>query len=1537
MSLCVSKSPQWWDVYYRETYDAADGPRRARRRMTRLIESLPAVDRGFLTSGRVLIAHLGCAFGDGVDALAAAFPNARVLGLDCSSVAIAEAKQRYAGRRCELRVEGPADDAYDVIVNTDYWAAAADLSATLTRHVAGCRQFYVALAPCDAEPGDEPDGVYFSEADFPEQIGRFERVVCSRISASACDALGAKLLLIYASPEYAQERGRRDGRIVEQEKWDALYREMPLADENKCIQEFNGEFAGIMRQLLDDGARVLEAGAGGGWQSLALARLGRYDVHLMDFSHEALTYSRRLFERAGVSASFHYGDAYDPGSPEYDLVFNAGVLEHYPFDDQVRLIKGMASRSRKYVLVLVPNRLCYWYWLWRIQVQGHDQWPFGREAPLADLSEVFEAAGLQFVGQMFTAESWTEAFIEQATVAAGKFTRQLLEIHRSPVIPSAAKGYLLAALGSVKPGADPPGRWQRFAWKERTSESELYAAVGDALALRAATEQQLERVRDELTAREVDVEDLRHQLARSERQVSTLDAKLKQLYEGLETPGQPHGEGAAAAAAAELITKSETLKVVIQRRDDTISDLRTQLRELEKTAAALRDEVDNRSRKNIELRARLDKTEHRVNELRSWTETLNVRFNEKAMECEELAARMGHLGDTAAWKLLDLIFRVRYAAAPRGSRRDRLVKYGMHAQRRLRFHARHGPTALMRALARAARRGVRRAIGVGGGGPLHGGLELTRLAHDDASALETPGLVSVVLPVYNQADLLAESIDSVLAQTYTDFELIVVNDGSTDGVEAVLAQYAEHPKVRLLTQANQKLPKSLSNGFNLARGEFLTWTSADNLMEPRQLEKQVAFLLANPDAAMVYADYLAIDDRGEPLRDLSFRAHNRRTPDAPEIRLPRTTDGLNTRDDNFIGPCFMYRGWVGRLLGDYAPTMGVEDYDYWMRVNELFNVRHLGTDDVLYRYRVHDNTLCAHAAEHRIAENVQHLMVRQRERHEFSERPWVVYIDAATQQWARKVDVGRHELRKLDDLREAPASDEKRLVLIHYGAIRQAAELAPALRPTVAVWFSDDAPSAPYECNGDLATWVDACFCGDGTMLARLGLFTRQAYLAAPGQTLFDLALAHANSNVFRRDTTPAESSTRHLPTTFTPGDRRTRVLLQADNFVQGGFEQVVLDVASVLDPEQFDVSILVVGDEGPAVHKAQRLGLSVLRLPPGDREEAYRRLLIENHIDVINPHYSVFGAAIAADLGIPYLQTIHSTYIWLTNEQIAEHRAADPYTTAYLCVSSAAASYADLRFGFSPAKMVIVPNGVDAEAFEAVRAGLNREQERGMLGFGDEHFVLLEVASIYPPKGQLLLIQALAEAMKTHPNLRVALLGRPMDERYTHQVREEARRLGVEHAVRFLGYQDGAQKFYCLCDAFALPSFCEGWSLALAEALYAGLPTIATNVGSAGDLLRVAGGELLDPPFRSIVELDQDTLYRLVDQKHPELVAALAKAMTNIATDPQPPAFTEKQRRALDRRVAYEAYASIFKWSAMGGDPTATKPWVWELHGRGI
>lgn len=202
--------------------------------------------------------------------------------------------------------------------------------------------------------------------------------------------------------------------------------------------------------------------------------------------------------------------------------------------------------------------------------------------------------------------------------------------------------------------------------------------------------------------------------------------------------------------------------------------------------------------------------------------------------------------------------------------------------------------------------------------------------------------VSIVLPCYNGADFLAQSIDSVVGQTYADWELILVNDCSTDDSLAVMQDYAARDsRVHVVNnEHNLKLPGALNRGFHEAKGKYLTWTSHDNRMDPTMLEEFVNYLDANPDKGLVTACYAAFSLKtGEQLYEV-------RHPD-PQLNLPLY---------NCICYAFMYRSEVLETVGDYDTTLFlVEDYDYWVRIWLKYPVGKIYK--VLYYTGVGDDTL----------------------------------------------------------------------------------------------------------------------------------------------------------------------------------------------------------------------------------------------------------------------------------------------------------------------------------------------------------------------------------------------------------------------------------------------------------------------------------------------------------------------------------------------------------------------------------------------------
>jgi len=268
------------------------------------------------------------------------------------------------------------------------------------------------------------------------------------------------------------------------------------------------------------------------------------------------------------------------------------------------------------------------------------------------------------------------------------------------------------------------------------------------------------------------------------------------------------------------------------------------------------------------------------------------------------------------------------------------------------------------------------------------------------------GLVSVVLPVYNGAEYLAESIESVLSQDYNRWELIVVDDGSTDATPAILQRYETDSRVRIIRQENRKLPEALNTGFAAAGGEFFTWTSADNAMRPGMLSALANFLQTNPSAEMVYANEELIDESGRAARGRDFCRIYQHPPGGSVLWRPYDPGELNFVQNNLIGGCFLYRGQAARILGGYTPAcFGYEDYDYWLRMNALFRIAHLGSDEPLYRYRLHGAALSAREKELRIAEHAGYFFAAEGERQTFfedgfditfhGEHPWFAHLSHA--------------------------------------------------------------------------------------------------------------------------------------------------------------------------------------------------------------------------------------------------------------------------------------------------------------------------------------------------------------------------------------------------------------------------------------------------------------------------------------------------------------------------------------------------------------
>jgi glycosyltransferase involved in cell wall biosynthesis len=208
----------------------------------------------------------------------------------------------------------------------------------------------------------------------------------------------------------------------------------------------------------------------------------------------------------------------------------------------------------------------------------------------------------------------------------------------------------------------------------------------------------------------------------------------------------------------------------------------------------------------------------------------------------------------------------------------------------------------------------------------------------DLSLVNMP-LVSVILPVYNGAAYLREAIECILDQTYSNFELIIINDGSKDNSAVIIEQFYD-PRIRFYRQTNQGLAATLNRAIGLAKGEYIARQDQDDISLPQRFEKQVAFLLKHPEHGMIgtWAEIMV----GEME---TKRVHRHPTDD-----LTLKFELLFTNP--FVHSSMMIRREVFDRVGLYSTDSSrqpPEDFELWSRVARVYQVANI--PEILHMYR----------------------------------------------------------------------------------------------------------------------------------------------------------------------------------------------------------------------------------------------------------------------------------------------------------------------------------------------------------------------------------------------------------------------------------------------------------------------------------------------------------------------------------------------------------------------------------------------------------
>ena len=208
-------------------------------------------------------------------------------------------------------------------------------------------------------------------------------------------------------------------------------------------------------------------------------------------------------------------------------------------------------------------------------------------------------------------------------------------------------------------------------------------------------------------------------------------------------------------------------------------------------------------------------------------------------------------------------------------------------------------------------------------------------------------LVSVIIPCYNRQDYIAQTIDSVLNQTWPNIELIVVDDGCTDNSRQILENYGN--RVQLLEHpgfTNKGQSAAINVGLNAAKGDYIAILDSDDLFLPQKIEKQISYFLKHPNLGLVYSNGYRINEQGKITSEFYLPTHQERS--VPENVL---------LDCYFLLPNnALVRRDVYNAAGLFDESLrSAQDHDMAIRIAEVTNIGYM--DNYLFCYRQHKNSI----------------------------------------------------------------------------------------------------------------------------------------------------------------------------------------------------------------------------------------------------------------------------------------------------------------------------------------------------------------------------------------------------------------------------------------------------------------------------------------------------------------------------------------------------------------------------------------------------
>ncbi len=699
-------------------------------------------------------------------------------------------------------------------------------------------------------------------------------------------------------------------------------------------------------------------------------------------------------------------------------------------------------------------------------------------------------------------------------------------------------------------------------------------------------------------------------------------------------------------------------------------------------------------------------------------------------------------------------------------------------------------------------------------------------------------LVSIVIATYNCAPYLAEAIESVLAQTFSDYEIIIVDDGSTDDTAAVLASFGD--RIQVHAQRNQGVAAARNVGVAFAKGSLIAFLDADDIFFPQKLEKQVALFKQSSSLAMVISGWQIVTCSGEVM------SQAQPWKDRPRLDLETAVLYKPARPSATM----MRRAWFTRLNGFDSTLSSAEDLDFLLRAIAS-GAEAAWLPEVLVSYRQHTNSLMTQG------------------------QALVNNTDTVMEHFFSRPDLPP-EIRRLEQ--------QERYQSLCWLAARMYFEGHLSAMETC---LSRALMFASAERATTLFDWL-RIFQGYadeyGHRLDTYALTSCTPWRSATQLALVPWQLEHQIIELDKTEeslTSAAEAANHHHPS-ISKGNS-THVLLYSDDPGAGGILQCNHAIICHLAALGYETSHVHFVQETPIDQQASQLGVSAIDLEYHADSDFTRslkdlagakKLFLQHKPDLIIfsdgwPFSNVAAKQAAAVLGIPYiivLGFIEPSCIKYSYGDGISYRALATlqYARAQSVIAVSQQNLALLRQLFElPDKAgQVIYNGRPRTYFEPP-SNVDRVRLRQELNIPLEAVVCFTSGRLESVKGYQYQLEAIRQlkALPTWEDLYFVWAG--IGEQHLSRSNESAlkataKEIGVTERVKFLGQRWDIPAWLNAADIFVLPSEAEGMPLSIMEAMAKGLPVVASAVSGIPEELGETGALLPDPNNDSEATISQ-------------------------------------------------------------------------------